>query len=88
MRWATRLVSRAALALLALGLWACARESPAEARPTVRFECQEGCGSYKTVFPGETPPACCGAPMERSQEGERAQQGAGQSAAHTPAGED
>jgi hypothetical protein len=75
MGWATRLARRAALALRALGLLvplvplvigaglaACAREGAAG--PTVRFECQEGCGSYKTVFPGETPPPCCGLPME------------------------
>jgi hypothetical protein len=67
-------------ALHALAAWAlvcgaaCAREdggagTPARppARPSVRFVCSEGCGSYKTVFPGERPPPCCGAPMDAAE---------------------
>jgi len=72
---------RAALALaLCLGVGACSVEpGPGAATrpaPTLRFECTEGCGTYKTVRAGETPPPCCGAPMELLPEeglaGERA----------------
>ena len=90
MRWAIRLARTAAIALLAAVLAACAREGQAGPRPSVRFECQEGCGSYKTLFPGEAPPACCGLPMEGSGEsaGELAPEGAGPGAPPSaPAGD-
>ena len=72
-------LGRSAAALLAgalLGLGcrpdASDRVNPAHAEPAAaaravfegdRFVCDEGCGSYKTVAPGKTPPPCCEAPM-------------------------
>ena len=91
MRWATRLDRTAAIALLALGagLAACAREGQARSRPSVRFECQEGCGSYKTVFPGEAPRPCCGLPMESGEgAGSAPPEGAGPGAAPSAPADD
>jgi hypothetical protein len=64
---AVGLVNQVAGLVAVLGLAGCApspRPAPAEAAPSVRFVCVEGCESFKTVRPGETPPPCCGAPMQ------------------------
>jgi hypothetical protein len=53
-------------------------EEPAPARPSARFVCSEGCKSFKTVFPGEEPPPCCGAPMDPAPSAESASAPAGE----------
>lgn len=69
---------RPALALLLL-LAACSEAGPGtgpgpgeEVSFTgTRYECVEGCGTYKTVGDDYPPPPCCGLPMDLAERVER-----------------